>query len=1256
GSKTGISLTEWKRRFTALATVKRWTWPTTLNKLRAFLTGSAARIVDYHVLPPTPREAVTEIWSALGKAYGLTPNQAVHKLRTVQFEVGTTHIDDLASRIAEWSELAWPFLSPRDRDCVAASIFWGALPKTAQVKHAYAQVSSHHPDGRVTMVESVEICRPLFEDEHDDTVELGMIAQSSSSSHHSSHRSTPYGRSGGSSRRGFSSAGKGKGRGKGRPGGTSAANQLVSLLQSVLQGDNGGSAAVVTCYRCGERGHKANVCPRTNRPSKVSSLVILEDVCDRLFLLDSGCSLSTFDASTATALTRASADPVDHSFSNLQGIPGKPPVQLCAGQLDVLGVTLTRWGIAASFPSVSGLHLSGLLGLDFIRAQGGLVVSFIADGWPCYSFGPRSTPSLTSPSPPICFSSAPALPVSVGIQVCDGFDCSTTTASLDIGTVRGSHVITDVVETGDFILRQHSPLSGATPAYWEVEWKWLDGVPSRHIMIPDYNVREKFAPRLVDQWQAALEEWITLGWLEPTEISLLQATSPLVLVPQEHKVSTPVRPCIDLSWVNDRIRSLPNELRSGPVACPEHIRRWRAFPGNPEDLFLVDLKKAFLQIHICPQQTYWLGLRLRWKHPEGFRMLRLPFGLSISPKCLEVCLDRVLQPFRDRLDKYLDDIVLPRELLTHVRDLLASNGFPTKEPEPLLSSRVLGLQCDPSGRWHRRGPVPSLEVFTRRGVHQWAGKYVAHHPVVGWPRAAFSALKRLACVRHDGSSAQWDAPLDDYQLAACNSLQAALFQSGDTATGAWKYCPSDPWLLFTDSSQHAYGSVLKIGPIVVEDSTHLRKPGDRRHINLAELDALVRGLQLVEKYIRALSWTTRLPLTICCDNSSAVSWVTRHLQKHWRAVGGLNATLVENRLRVLRDTATALRLDITVRHVDSASNIADPLSRIPRYCILRPVDLPASSTDCLPAFLGDQSTAPPRDAHGRLILTDKRALTVLAQALHHHEGSPALHDRLRELVSYPALRAFCRDFVRSCPTCSLSKVTVSAAVDAGLADRPELPRTHSPWVGVHMDIVGPYKEYELYVVTLVDNFSGYLLTRVTKSMPTSQVASALLRTVFECFNTVPRTVYHDGGSQFTSAEFLSTLNWMHASSVPSPVASSWVNGKVERVHRVLNERVRSASATDLSFGLFKTTIAKATSMFNTATTRRTGRTPHSLVFSFPPWPYPEVDPVFRPPEESVDTITDADYPDSAPPLPRLRSGRLPAVGEIWLVRRFGKQK
>ncbi|KAF4646703.1 hypothetical protein FOL47_005761, partial [Perkinsus chesapeaki] len=148
---------------------------------------------------------------------------------------------------------------------------------------------------------------------------------------------------------------------------------------------------------------------------------------------------------------------------------------------------------------------------------------------------------------PVCLSlSPPQPPQSVGVQVCDGFDCPSTTVSLEVGSLRGYDVVHDVVETSDFILRQLSSSSSTDCFFWEVEWKWLDDVPSRHIMIPDYNVESKFPPHLVSQWQSAVEEWIAAGWLVPTDLPDLQATSPLVLVPQEHKVTTPVRPCIDL--------------------------------------------------------------------------------------------------------------------------------------------------------------------------------------------------------------------------------------------------------------------------------------------------------------------------------------------------------------------------------------------------------------------------------------------------------------------------------------------------------------------------------------------------------------------------------------------------------------------------------------------------------------------------------------------------------------------------------------
>ncbi|KAF4701613.1 hypothetical protein FOZ63_018686, partial [Perkinsus olseni] len=193
----------------------------------------------------------------------------------------------------------------------------------------------------------------------------------------------------------------------------------------------------------------------------------------------------------------------------------------------------------------------------------------------------------------------------------------------------------------------------------------------------------------------------------------------------------------------------------------------------------------------------------------------------------------------------------------------------------------------------------------------WAGRFVAHYPTVGWARPAFSALKRLACVAHDGAPSTWDEPLDPHARRACDLLQQDIDARGDSVGGSWQYSSLDPWSLFTDSSRHAYGAVLRIGPVLVEDATYLRRAGDRRHINLAELDALIKGLQLVDRYRRALSLHSRLPLTIFCDNTSAVAWVTRHLEQHWRSVAGLHATLVENRLRTLRDMLDEMQIDLT---------------------------------------------------------------------------------------------------------------------------------------------------------------------------------------------------------------------------------------------------------------------------------------------------------------------------------------------------------
>ncbi|KAF4722770.1 hypothetical protein FOZ63_025105 [Perkinsus olseni] len=1229
GAPNTISLVEWRRRFVALSAARGWTWPVVLAKLKAFLTGPAARLVDVYQLPQDPKAAVEAVWVALDKAYGLTPSQAIARLRAATYDpaVPGPSVDDLAANIIEWCTVAWGFLSPADRDSVAATLFWASLPKTSQTKHIYGQLTAGKQPGSLTLVASVEAARPLFEEERDAAVELSLVGAPAPPQGGPTRQrgppgsragsSGPYGKGRNRGRRG------GAGKGKGRSSSLDEMAQLTSLLKSFMRSHShaqpspGGDSAAAESRKC--------------------------------FACDTGCSLTLLPRSVVRRLG-AAPDPASASLlhgshsSRIHGIAGATTGTVCV----VLDEPL---------PSIAGRPIDGLLGMDFVSACGSVAISYDADGFPLVRMGAPTTalPNVPSAllSPVGCTATSSVPRRDFGVQVTDGCDCPVSRLH-DLGTVRSdTHtVVTDVVETGDFVLRKLSPQSSPdvdAPSFWEVEWKWLDGVPPRHIMPPDYGTAKHNA-RLVGLWHEAVEEWISGGWVVPTPLEDLQATSPLLLIPQEHKLSTPVRPVIDLKWINDRLCSLPNELRAGPIECPSHIRRWRAFPAPLEELRLLDLRKAFLQIHLLDHQSYYIGLRLRWKDPSSYRMVRLPFGLAISPKVLEVVLDRVLSPFAGQLDKYLDDIILPASLVDSVRRTLLSNGFPTKPPEPLLSARVLGLQCSANGWWHRRGPVPVLEQFSRRGVHRWAGRFVSHYPLAGWARPAFSAIKRLACVRHDGHKALWDEPLDPQVLHACECLQRDIDQRGDSVGGQWQYNLAGPWRLFTDSSQHAYGTVLCIGGVTVEDATHLRRVGDRRHINLAELDALVRGLQLVDKYIRALRWTSRLPLTICCDNRSAVSWVTRHLAKHWRSVAGLHSTLVENRLRTLRDITQALRLDITVEYVESGRNLADPLSRIPSYCHPRNFAVPAAASALLVPPPADRT----RDADGRVVLTTADALRPLADALHDHEGSQSLYGRLRELVSFPNLREYCRSFVRDCPACRLGKVTVSAAVEAGLHRPTPTPRAVEPWQGVHMDIVGPYKDHDLFITTLVDNFSGYLLVRVSRSTPTAQVAASLFRDVFERFNTLPVTVYHDGGSQFLAAEFLAALRWAGSVGCRSPVASSWTNGKVERVHRVLNERVRCHVPTGLTFAAFKEVVTRATIRYNTAPVRRHGFNPHQLLFTFPAWPFPGVDPSFRPLSATVEVSTPSPPPAQSGAIGR--RSRVPQVGEIWLTRRHGLLK
>ena len=110
----------------------------------------------------------------------------------------------------------------------------------------------------------------------------------------------------------------------------------------------------------------------------------------------------------------------------------------------------------------------------------------------------------------------------------------------------------------------------------------------------------------------------------------------------------------------------------------------------------------------------------------------------------------------------------------------------------------------------------------------------------GWLRPACSYVKRLACV-----TSLWDEPVQPQVSAVCKQLQERLAME-DPVRGVWyaNLAARKEVTVYCDASDLAYGAMIQVDGKVLEDRAWLRSAEDKRHINVAELDSAIRGVQL----------------------------------------------------------------------------------------------------------------------------------------------------------------------------------------------------------------------------------------------------------------------------------------------------------------------------------------------------------------------------------------------------------------------------
>jgi hypothetical protein len=254
--------------------------------------------------------------------------------------------------------------------------------------------------------------------------------------------------------------------------------------------------------------------------------------------------------------------------------------------------------------------------------------------------------------------------------------------------------------------------------------------------------------------------------------------------PQLHK-TTPVRVVGDFVPLNKYLVSKLNLGKIDPISCPTTLILLRAkstsLKGN---LFSVDMSKAFLRIYVDDDQQKYLGI-----------CLLIPFGVTTAPRILEVTINKVLQKtgLQAHVIFYVDDCYTSKGFIQSLRDALKHNGIPTKEPEPVSDSRVLGLTNN-NGKFKKRGQVPKLECdkknpekLTRRSVHSLSGVLVSHYPIAGWLRPATLQLNRLVTALPS-----YDTELDETIIKKCTALQKLIETRGDPVQG---FDPEKLWFV-----------------------------------------------------------------------------------------------------------------------------------------------------------------------------------------------------------------------------------------------------------------------------------------------------------------------------------------------------------------------------------------------------------------------------------------------------------------------------
>ena len=635
---------------------------------------------------------------------------------------------------------------------------------------------------------------------------------------------------------------------------------------------------------------------------------------------------------------------------------------------------------------------------------------------------------------------------------------------------------------------------------WSMQWKWSGGKAPVQLQ----NTAEEYAipDNARHQYERELEKWVANQWLVPYDECVhgeVKGTIPLMAVIQPKKDK--VRPVMDFRELNTHL----DPHTADADVCSEKIREWRRCGQN---VSLLDLRDAYLQVHVheslWPYQTVVFQGK-RWA------LTRLGFGLSIGSLVMRKVLGMALSrdPTIDRATSpYIDDILVNEDIAAaaKVKSHLEELGLVCKPPENVSDgARVLGLRVWGEQRglfWKRDAQdIEMPPKLTRRSVFSLCGRLTSHVPVGGWLRVAASYLKRRVTAASHG----WDDEITDPELKTMITELLKRVKTADPARGRWDVT-GDEGTVWVDASSLAIGAALEMNGCIVEDACWLRKQSDM-HINLAELDAVVRGINL------SLSWDLR-KVTVMTDSRTVYHWLTDALSGRARIkTKAASEMLIRRRLETVKSLSEEYSLQLYVEFVPSEENRADALTRVPKK------------------WLTPQTSSP---------VCGAAVSTMDVVRIHETSGHPGIKRTLRLCrMQNPAVeRDQVRSVVRQCQRCQAIDPAPQRWTHGSLS-------VSDCWDRVSMDVC--HVDDQLYL-TLVDcGPSRYALWKRIRRQDTDSVVTALESVFLE--RGAPRELLTDNFTSFRSVSFHEFVSRWGVSVRYRAAHAPSGNGISERNHR-----------------------------------------------------------------------------------------------------------